>query len=140
MASRMAERVSHIGERARERTMDKVDRENDKLRSEVRMLREDLQEERGVLQEALQAMKRHETITVKTKKRSGLGRLLRTLVIGGGAYVLDAGQSAEHSLEHPGSNGRYRLSILRRWGPRPSRCRQASIRPRLWGTSASSSA
>ncbi len=88
MASRMAERVSHIGERARERTMDKVDRENDKLRSEVRMLREDLQEERGVLQEALQAMKRHETITVKTKKRSGLGRLLRTLVIGGGAYVL----------------------------------------------------
>ena len=40
MASRMAERVSHIGERARERTMDKVDRENDKLRSEVRMLRE----------------------------------------------------------------------------------------------------
>ncbi|MET0801199.1 MAG: hypothetical protein ABWZ53_08540 [Actinomycetota bacterium] len=92
MASRMAERVSHIGERARERMMEsrmeKVDRENDKLRSEVRMLREDLQEERGALQEALQAMKRHETITVKTKKRSGLGRMLRTLVIGGGAYVL----------------------------------------------------
>ena len=90
MTSRVVERVSDMSDRARERMMesrmDKMDRENDRLKSEVRLLREDLQEERGSLQQALGALKRKETVTVKTPRRRG--RLLRTIVIGGGAYVL----------------------------------------------------
>ena len=90
MASRMADKVSDLGDRARERMMesrlDKFDRENDRLKSEVRLLREDLQEERGSLEQALDALnKRNEPVKVKTPRR---GRLLRTVVIGGGAYLL----------------------------------------------------
>jgi hypothetical protein len=88
MASRMVDRVSDLGDRARERMMesrlDKVDRENDRLKSEVRLLREDLHEERSSLQQALDALKQDG----KSKKPRRSGRLLRTIVIGGGAYVL----------------------------------------------------
>ena len=90
MASRMADKVSDLGERARERMtesrLDKIDRENDRLKSEVKLLREDLHEERGSLEQALGALNKRETVTVKTKPRRG--RVLRTLVIGGGAYLL----------------------------------------------------
>ena len=45
MASRMAERMGDLGDRARERMtearLDKMDRENDRLKHEVRLLRED---------------------------------------------------------------------------------------------------
>lgn len=90
MASRMADKVSDLGDRAKERMMesrlDKFDRENDRLKSEVRLLREDLQEERGSLEQALDALnKRNEPVTVKTPRRA---RMLRTVVIGGGAYLL----------------------------------------------------
>lgn len=90
MASRMADKVSDLGDRARERRtesrLDKVDRENDRLKSEVKLLREDLHEERGSLEHALDALNKRETVTVKTKPRRG--RLLRAAVIGGGAYLL----------------------------------------------------
>lgn len=90
MASRMADKVSDLGDRARERRtesrLDKVDRENERLKSEVKLLREDLHEERGSLEQALDALNKRETVTVKTKPRRG--RLLRTAVIGGGAYLL----------------------------------------------------
>ena len=90
MANRMADKVSDLGDRARERMMesrlDKFDRENDRLRSEVKLLRDDLQEERGSLERALDALNKRETVTVKTKPRRG--RLLRTVVVGGGAYLL----------------------------------------------------
>ena len=90
MASRMADKVSDLGDRARDRMMesrlDKFDRENDRLKSEVRLLREDLQEERGSLEQALDALKtKNEPVTVKAPRK---GRMLRTLVIGGGAYLL----------------------------------------------------
>ena len=92
MTNRMTERVSDLGDRARERItesrMDKFDRENDRLKHEVRMLRDDLREERGSLERALDALKRDEHVTVHTKTPKRRGRLLRTIVIGGGAYVL----------------------------------------------------
>ena len=90
MASRMADRVSDLSERARERMnesrLDKIDRENDRLKSEVKLLREDLHEERNSLEQALGALNKRETVTVKTKPRRG--RFIRTVVIGGGAYFL----------------------------------------------------
>jgi len=92
MASRMAERMSDLGDRARERKnetrLNKMDRENDRLKHEVRLLREDLHEERGSLSRALDALARDEHVTVETKMPKRRGRILRTLVIGGGAYVL----------------------------------------------------
>lgn len=92
MASRMAERMGDLGDRARERMtetrLDKMDRENDRLKHEVRLLREDLQEERGSLSRALDALARNEHVTVETKTPRRRGRIVRTLVIGGGAYLL----------------------------------------------------
>jgi hypothetical protein len=94
MTKRMTERVSDLGDRARERRtearLDKFDRENDRLKQEVRMLRDDLQEERGSLERALDALKRDEHVTVHTKTPKRRGRVLRAIVIGGGAYVLGA--------------------------------------------------
>jgi septal ring factor EnvC (AmiA/AmiB activator) len=92
MTNRMTERVSDLGDRARDRItesrLDKFDRENDRLKHEVRMLREDLREERGSLERALDALKRDEHVTVHTKVPKRRGRLLRTIVIGGTAYLL----------------------------------------------------
>jgi septal ring factor EnvC (AmiA/AmiB activator) len=92
MANRMAERMGDLGVRARERMtesrLDKMDRENDRLKHEVRLLRDDLQEERGSLARALDALARDEHVTVETKAPKRRGRIVRTLVIGGGAYVL----------------------------------------------------
>ena len=91
MTNRVVERVNDLGEKARERRMetrlDKVDRENDRLKGEVKLLRDDLHEERGSLQHALDALKAQETVTVVKKPRR-TSRLLRTAVIGGGAYLL----------------------------------------------------
>jgi hypothetical protein len=87
MSNRMTERMSVLGDRARNRItasrLDKVDRENDRLKHEVRMLREDLREERGSLERALDALTRDEHVTVHTKAPKRRGRLLRTIVIGG---------------------------------------------------------
>lgn len=92
MTSRMAERMGDLGDRARERMtetrLDRMDRENDRLKHEVRLLREDLREERGSLTRALDALARDEHVTVETKAPKRRGRIIRTLVIGGGAYLL----------------------------------------------------
>ena len=91
MASRMADKVSDLGDRARERKLesrlDKFDRENDRLKSEVKLLREDLREERGALERALDALNGRDTVTVKTKPRR-TGRAIRAVAIGAGAYLL----------------------------------------------------
>ena len=87
MTNRMTERVSDLGDRARDRItesrLDKFDRENDRLKHEVRLLRDDLREERGSLERALDALKRDEHVTVHTKAPKRRGRVLRAIVIGG---------------------------------------------------------
>jgi DNA-binding MarR family transcriptional regulator len=94
MGNRVTDRVSDLGDRARDRMMesrlDTMDRENDRLKHEVRMLRDDLQEERGSLQRALDALRRDEHVTVETKAPKRRGRILRLIAVGGGAYLLGA--------------------------------------------------
>jgi hypothetical protein len=90
MATRTTERmVTDLSERARDRMMasrmDRIDRENERLKGEVRALREDLAEERSALQRALDALSKRQTATVRKPRRF---RLFRTAVIGGGAYLL----------------------------------------------------
>ena len=96
MTNRVVERMNDLGDKARERRiesrMDKMDRENERLRGEVKILRDDLHEERGSLQQALEALqKRPEPVpkTVKVvKKPRRTTRVVRTAIIGGGAYLL----------------------------------------------------
>jgi hypothetical protein len=84
----MADRVSDLGSRARERIvhsrMEKLDRENERLRTEVTILRDDLDEERGSLKDALKGLEAHQPAVREDRKP----HVLRTLLIAGGAYVL----------------------------------------------------
>ena len=87
---RLTNRMNKLGDRARDKVvharLEKLDRDNDRLRTQVDVLREDLHEERSALKEALGALKKHEQpITVKTSRRP---HLLRSVVIAGVAYVL----------------------------------------------------
>ncbi len=120
MASRMAERMGDLGDRARERMtetrLDKMDRENDRLKHEVRLLREDLHEERGSLSRALDALARNEHVTVETKTPRRRGRIVRTLVIGGGAYVLGTRAGRERYDQIVGKLRAMRSSVQDRQG------------------------
>lgn len=84
----IADRVADLGDRARERVvhsrMERLDRDNERLRTEVSLLRGDLDEERSSLKDALKGL---EARKVKVKK-SRRPHLIRTLLIAGGAYVL----------------------------------------------------
>jgi hypothetical protein len=84
----IADRVTDLGDHARERLMhsrmEKQDRDNDRLRTEVSLLRDDLEAERGTLKEALKRLEARKAPV----KRSRKPHLIRTLVIAGGAYVL----------------------------------------------------
>ena len=87
---RLTNRMNKLGDRASEKVvharLEKLDRDNDRLRTQVDVLREDLHEERSALKEALGALKKHEQpITVKTSRRP---HLLRSVAIAGVAYVL----------------------------------------------------
>ncbi len=83
----IAERATDLSDRARERTMhtrmEKLDRDNDRLRTEVDLLRDDLDEERGLLKETLKGLKAPK-VTVKARRP----HLIRALLIAGAAYVL----------------------------------------------------
>jgi hypothetical protein len=84
----ITDRVTAVGHDARERLMharmEKHDRENDRLRTEVRLLRDDLEVERGTLSQALKGLEaRKDDVRGRRKPR-----LFRTLLIAGGAYVL----------------------------------------------------
>ena len=120
MASRMAERMGDLGDRARERMnetrLDKMDRENDRLKHEVRLLREDLHEERGSLTRALDALARDEHVTVETKMPKRRGRIIRTLVIGGGAYVLGTRAGRERYDQIMGKLREMKSSVQDRQG------------------------
>ena len=86
----ITERVERLGEHARERMaasrMQKLDRDNDRLRTEVELLRDDLHEERASMKEAMKGLTASEKrTTVKVRRRP---HVLRTVVIAGGAYLL----------------------------------------------------
>lgn len=84
----IAGRVTDMGDRARERLvhsrMEKLDRDNERLRTEVSLLRGDLDAERSSLKDALKGLEARK-VTVKKSRRP---HLIRALVIAGGAYVL----------------------------------------------------
>jgi hypothetical protein len=84
----IADRMSDLGDRTRERLvhskMEKLDRENERLRTEVGLLRDDLGEERGALKDALKVLEAPK-VTVKESRRP---HVLRAMVIAGTAYVL----------------------------------------------------
>jgi hypothetical protein len=86
--SGITERVTHLGDRARERMtqarLEKLDRDNDRLRGEVSLLRDDLQEEPDALREALKALG-EDRVTARPGRRP---HVVRTLVVAGTAYVL----------------------------------------------------
>ena len=84
----IAERVTDMGERARDRLvhtrMEKLDRDNERLRTEVSLLRGDLDAERSSLKDALKGLEARK-VTVKEGRKP---HLIRALIIAGGAYVL----------------------------------------------------
>jgi hypothetical protein len=85
----ITDRMESLGGRARERMtrtkMDRLDRDNDRLRSQIAVLREDLHAERDELKEALEALNKRSTAPVKRRRKP---RILRTAAIAAGAYVL----------------------------------------------------
>lgn len=84
----IADRLSGMSDRGRERLahsrIEKLDRDNMRLRTEVGLLRDDLEAERGSLKDALKGLEGHK-VTVKESRRP---HVIRALLIAGGAYVL----------------------------------------------------
>ncbi|MEO8424908.1 MAG: hypothetical protein ABI595_13490 [Actinomycetota bacterium] len=84
----ITDRVTRVRDRARERVMhsrvEKLDRDNERLRTEVGLLRGDLEEERSSFKDALKAL----DARAATSNNGRRPHLFRTLVIAGGAYVL----------------------------------------------------
>jgi hypothetical protein len=84
MRQRMADATDRKRERRMEGRLDDLDRENVRLRTEVAQLRNDLDHERSVVGEAMNGLRAKPTV-VKKKRRGGL---VRTAIVGGGAYLL----------------------------------------------------
>jgi hypothetical protein len=94
--------IGGLMDRARERRtaskLASLDAENDRLETEVRTLREQLDSERDELRSALKS--KPVKTKVKVKRRGGL---IRTAIVAGGAYVLGA------------KAGRERYDQMRSW-------------------------
>lgn len=92
---RVADRVTDVTDRMQTRRLESkresLGKDNDRLRTELRSTRDELERERRARDELLDALKKGEgtvkadKVKVKTKKRGGF---LRLLIVGGGAYVL----------------------------------------------------
>jgi len=82
--------VERLGERAKGRIassrMDKLDRDNERLRTQVEVLRDGLDEERATLKDALKSLSSTGSKVPAATTRSP--RVIRTLIIAGGAYLL----------------------------------------------------
>ena len=97
VAERVADRVSDVTDRVQTRRLESkresLDRDNERLRTELRTIRDELERERIARDELIGALKKHgngttmkaDKVKVKTKRRGGF---LRMLIVGGGAYVL----------------------------------------------------
>lgn len=92
---RVADRVTDVTDRVQTRRLESkresLGKDNDRLRTELRSTRDELERERQARDELLDALKKGDgtvkadKVKVKTKKRGGF---LRLLIVGGGAYVL----------------------------------------------------
>ena len=84
----IVDRATGLADRGRERVMhsrmEKLDRDNERLRAEVTLLRDDLNKERSTLKDALKGLETRK-VTVKRSRRP---HLLRAMVIAAAAYVL----------------------------------------------------
>jgi FtsZ-binding cell division protein ZapB len=106
IGSDVGNKLSEMRTRVRERRMsDRVedaDHENERLRTEVRLLRQELDQERGSRERLLSLLERMAGgRSVEVKQRvSKRGGMLRTLVLGGAAYVLGtrAGRERYHQI------------------------------------------
>jgi len=89
MTHRVGEAADRLQRRRLEMKTDSLDRTNDDLQRELRATRAQLDQERSTREQLLDALTpapAKEKVVVKKRR----GRLLRTVVIGGGAYVLGA--------------------------------------------------
>jgi hypothetical protein len=121
----MGGRVSKLGDRARERwsesRLERLDRENARLKTEIGVLRHDLEEDRSALHEALSALGEGQRVTVE--QHNGRGRIFRTLLVAGGGYVLGT------------RDGRARFEQMKGW----ARSATEPIRARVGGVPAEGS-
>lgn len=85
----ITDHVDRIGDRAKSRInasrMDRLDRDNERLRAEVEVLRSDLDEERTSFKDAVEGLSSRKQVTVKAQRRP---HVLRAVIIAGGAYIL----------------------------------------------------
>jgi hypothetical protein len=118
MAGTITERIGDISNRAQSRLMesrlDKTERENDRLKREVHLLRDDVQEERSALQRALDALKRDDPVVIQADVPTRRGRLIGTIVVIGGAYLLGARAGRERYDDIVERMGRMKETIRER--------------------------
>jgi hypothetical protein len=142
MRQTMTKRIDDLTDRVRERrTTTKIqdlDRENHELRTEMRSLRAELDRQRSDRDELMDALKARR-VTRVTKKRGGL---VRTVVVGGGAYLLGAKAGREryeqamewfHKMRNRGEDAmedvrRGETTVLDE--SRPSTTPSSTVRPR----------
>jgi hypothetical protein len=103
IARRVADLGDHVRERSMHSRMEKQDRDNDRLRMEVSLLRDDLEAERDTLKEALKRLEAREV----TVKRSRKPHPIRTLVIAAGAYILGTRDGRERCDRSSRGLGRF---------------------------------
>jgi hypothetical protein len=84
--TKLSEVTSKWKEHAASARLDRMDRENDQLRTEIGSLRSLLDREHHEREELLESVKRKPAVVVKKKKSS----VLRALVVGIGAYIVGA--------------------------------------------------
>lgn len=87
MTSKMAELAERVRTRREVSKMEDLDRDNDRLRLELRSVRSELDRDRDERDDLLDALKSSRVQKVVKKKRRGL---LSMLVVGAGAYILGA--------------------------------------------------
>jgi len=122
---------------------DRLDLKNDRLRTELRMAKSQLDHEREHEQEMLDALKREsERSEVTPKPRGGL---LRLILVGGAAYIFGtkAGRERYEQIRRWFSSMKERMTPSRDAvdtsspgiGPRPNPLTESGIRPRSYASS-----
>jgi hypothetical protein len=132
---RMSSRVRSMRDAKR---VDRLDEENDRLRTELRMTRSQLDRERERQHDVLDALNR--ASERKTKVTAKLrGGLLRLVIVGGAAYVFGskAGRERYEQIRAWASSMKYRMkgqadevdTSAPGMGPKPNPLTESGIRP-----------